>query len=257
MGPGGLPFRVTNEQSRSVPNSVAQSASSASSGVKQRGKAINNTLNNFRVRQGGQKPRIEILPGMLRPVGKWSSQFATETKFDIDLHIPHVERAVTRFLGQRFREFHCRMHKYYKRAGSDRRRCEKPYDGVSQEDWEIIITLFKTDKFKDKMLEIKSRLLEEGSEPMTEDEIAEMVLGKKPCYNRGHGHGVESISSSSAHHISEVEELRRRAEAAERHAHESKQRVEELIARLVDTDLRVKELQSWKTSSEAKLEFLM
>ncbi|KAF9617283.1 hypothetical protein IFM89_035227 [Coptis chinensis] len=137
---------------------------------KKRGKAINNTLNNFRVRQGGQKPRIKILPGMLRPVGKWSSQFATEvgilcckqaplsfqnwilvkkknwpaittmhehilTKFDIDLHILHVKRVVTSFLGQRFREFRYRMHKYYKRAGSDHRRLEKPYDGVSQEDW--------------------------------------------------------------------------------------------------------------------------
>ncbi|KAF9625202.1 hypothetical protein IFM89_020122 [Coptis chinensis] len=140
---------------------------------------------------------------MLRPVEKWSSQFATEvdifaTKFDTDLHIPHVERAITRFLGEQFREFHCRIHKYYKRAGSDRHRHEKPYDGVSQEDWEMIITWFET-------------------------------------YRKIALHPIAIIL----------------------HAHESKQRVEELTSRLVDTDLRVEELQSWKTSSEAKLEFLM
>ncbi|KAF9602097.1 hypothetical protein IFM89_024864 [Coptis chinensis] len=205
--------------------------------------------------QSEQKPRIEIPPGMLRSVGRWSSQFATETKFDIDLHISHVERAVTRFLGQRFREFRCRLHKFYKKAGSDRRRCEKPYDGVSLEDWEKITTWFETDKFKvkklsvqnkgncakkvvhhrggsksfsnyreekNKMLEIKSQPLEEGSEPRTEDEIAEMVLGKKPGYNRGLGHGVEPISSSSAYRNSKWRSLEGESEAAERHAHESR-----------------------------------
>ncbi|KAF9602525.1 hypothetical protein IFM89_029824, partial [Coptis chinensis] len=290
---------------------------------------------------------------MLRPVGRWSSQFATETKFGVDLHIPHVERAVTRFLGQRFREFRYRLHKFYKKVGSDRRRREKPYDGVSLEDWEKITMWFETDKFKvkklsvqnkgkcakkvvhhrsgsksfsnyreeklvdililtyfyllmnvlqrdpetrqepsriefyrmmyfnagkgwashvaeenyvinmslisliNKMLEIKFQPLEEGSEPWTEDEIAEMVLSKKPGYNRGPGHGVEPISYSSAYRNYEVEELRRRAKAAERHAHESEQRAEELTTRLVETDLRFEELQSWKAASKSKLEFLM
>ncbi|KAF9625927.1 hypothetical protein IFM89_027795 [Coptis chinensis] len=188
-----------------------------------------------------------------------------------------TSRAVTRFLGQRFREFRCRLHKFYKKARSDRQRREKQYDGVSLEDWENITTWFETDKFKklsvqnkgnrakkivhhrggsksfsnhreekrdpetrqepsmiefyrmmyfnagkgwdshvaeenyNKMLEIKSQPLEEASEPRTEDEISKMVLGKKLGYNRGLGHGVEPLSSSSTYRNSEVEELRRRA----------------------------------------------
>ncbi|KAF9608249.1 hypothetical protein IFM89_008534 [Coptis chinensis] len=155
-----------------------------------------------------EKPRIEIPPGRSKPVGSWSEQFAYEVgiicrkyaplavqnwrkvkkefkskvntmqehimnSFDIDIHLPHVETAINKYLGQ----------------------CLKEY--------------------RIKMLEMQTQSLQEGSTPMTEDEIADKVLGTKPGYVMGLGYGMDPLSSSS-YNNPEVEDLRRRAEAAER-----------------------------------------
>ncbi|KAF9602781.1 hypothetical protein IFM89_030937 [Coptis chinensis] len=336
----------------SVPNSSAQSANGSTPGstslVTKRGKAKNNTLINHIARRG-QKPRIEIPPGKSKPVGAWSQQFANEVgiicrkysplslyhwrkrSFDIDIHLQHVERAVNKYLGQRLKEFRCRLHVYYKTLSNDQRR-RKPYDNITQRDWEWLCDWFEIDNFKklstinkairakkkvnhrggsrlflnhradkvalvkgvtfsldvgflncllflkadissfpkreaqtqqepgriefycmmyynpgkgwsgsaqenyDKMLEMQAESLEEGSTPMTEDDIANKVLGAKPGYIGGLGHGVDPMSSSSSYHYPEVEELRRRAEAAEKHAEEYERQAQELTTRLHENE---------------------
>ncbi|RWR84864.1 Transposase, Ptta/En/Spm, plant [Cinnamomum micranthum f. kanehirae] len=315
----------------SVPNSSTQSANASTPGstssVTKRGKAKNNTLINHIARRG-QKPRIEIPPGKSKPVGDWSQQFASEVgiicreyaplslynwrnvkkeykskvqtmhghilkSFDIDIHLPHIERAINKYIGQRLKEFRCRLHVYYKSLSNDQRR-RKPYVNVAQEDWERLCDWFETDKFKklstvnkairakkkvhhrggsrsflnhradkrnaqtqqepgriefyrmmyynqgkgwsgsvaeenyDKMLKMQAESLEEGSTAMTEEDIANKVLGTKPCYIVGLGHGVDPMSSSSSYCYPEVEELRRRAEAAETQAEEHGRQAQEL-----------------------------
>lgn len=101
------------------------------------------------------------------------------------------------------------------------------------------------------MLKMQAESLKEGSTAMTEDDIANKVLGTKPGYIVGLGYGVDPMSSSSSSYsYPEVEELRRRAEAAERQAEEHERQAQELRD-------EVHELQNWKAASEAKLNFLM
>lgn len=107
------------------------------------------------------------------------------------------------------------------------------------------------------MLELQAESLEEGSVAMTEDDIANKVLGAKPGYIGGLGHGVDPMSSSSSYYYPDVEELRRRAEAAERQAEEYERHAQELTTRLHENEDKVEELQNWKAASEAKLNFLM
>ncbi|KAL5726573.1 hypothetical protein ACHQM5_009606 [Ranunculus cassubicifolius] len=66
------------------------------------------------------------------------------------------------------------------------------------------------------MLTLKSHYVLEGSSEMTEDDICDIVLGKRRGYKRGLGNGIlpPSFSTSTCHHP-EIEELRRRAEDAE------------------------------------------
>ncbi|KAF9588644.1 hypothetical protein IFM89_014182, partial [Coptis chinensis] len=49
--------------------------------------------------------------------------------FDIDIHLPHVERVVNKYLGQRLKEYRCRLYKYYKGLPNDQPRW-KPYEGM-------------------------------------------------------------------------------------------------------------------------------
>ena len=78
------------------------------------------------------------------------------------------------------------------------------------------------------MVEMQSQPTPEGSTPLTPDEICEKVLGVKPCYVCGLGYGEIPISSSSSTRYtrSEVEEAKKRAEDAERQAHELAQQVQ-------------------------------
>lgn len=70
----------------------------------------------------------------------------------MDLHIPHVRRAVNRYLGQRLRDFRCKLYQHYKgiRAGLDKR--EHPHEDVQQADWVGLCQWFETDEFQVKAL---------------------------------------------------------------------------------------------------------
>ncbi|RWR95813.1 structure-specific endonuclease subunit slx1 [Cinnamomum micranthum f. kanehirae] len=280
MAPNGRSASSSTVPS-SVPNSSAQSANASTPGstssVTKRGKAKNNTLINHIARRG-QKPRSEIPPVEFFLAFRCKTYL--QKSFDIDIHLPHIERAINKYIGQRLKEFRCMLHVYYKSLSNDQRR-RKPYVNVAQEDWERLCDWFETDKFKklstvnkairakkkvhhcggsrsflnhradkDKMLKMQAESLEEGSTAMTEEDIANKVLGTKPGYIVGLGHGVDPMSSSSSYCYPEVEELRRRAEAAETQAEEHGRQAQELRD-------EVHELQNWKAASEAKLNFLM
>ena len=48
------------------------------------------------------------------------------------------------------------------------------------------------------MKELCAQNLEEGAEPLTQDEIACTVLGSRPRYKKGFGHGPKPSSSTQS-----------------------------------------------------------
>ncbi|KAF9609688.1 hypothetical protein IFM89_017887 [Coptis chinensis] len=99
-----------------------------------RGKTKNNTLINHIARRG-QKPRIEIPPGKSKFVGDWSQQFAYE------VGIIYHKYAPLSLYHWRKKSFDIDIH---------RQNCRrKPYDNVTQADWERFCDWFETDKFKE------------------------------------------------------------------------------------------------------------
>lgn len=148
-----------------------------------RKRTVNNFLKKYKV-VSNVKPRIVIERGMTQPVGDWSQVWVTEVNiivrqnapllchdwrkldketkrqlfnepisntFDIDLHLDYVEDAVHKYVGHRLKDFRCKLHKHYLKQGDDIRvRRAKPYDGVTQENWELICNWFEDPEFKHK-----------------------------------------------------------------------------------------------------------
>ncbi|KAF9614994.1 hypothetical protein IFM89_021548 [Coptis chinensis] len=69
-------------------------------------------------------------------------------KFDMDIHLPHVETHVNNYIRDRFRDHRCALHKYYVSIPNNVNKRQHPFDGVSQESWERWCDLWETDKFK-------------------------------------------------------------------------------------------------------------
>ncbi|KAF5176898.1 hypothetical protein FRX31_033515 [Thalictrum thalictroides] len=217
---------------------------------KRRGRAANGSVKRFKKGNNGQRPRIVIKDGMMTPLS-----------FNIDLHLPHVRKVVDTFLGQRFRDYRHTIHKHYRSFGDDdTNRRKKPFDNVGQEAWISICDWFASEKFqklgkknsvnrkenksnhcsgtksfmrfraeKGEMINIQSdpNALIDGVAP-TEEVIFEKVLGVRPHYTRGMGHGkmpVLSYVSLNDNHPA-VEEFRRSTTEAIRRAEEADRCVE-------------------------------
>ncbi|KAF9611902.1 hypothetical protein IFM89_036685 [Coptis chinensis] len=285
MAPGRPPrTRVTSQSQATQP---AQDGSSVAKKREPRKKTQNLILKNHLARGGG-KPRIEIAIGKDRPICNWSQQWITELgviarfrippfahywkdvtddqrkslhklvleKFDMDIHLPHVETTVNNYIRDRFRDHRCALHKYYVRIPNNVNKRQHPFNGVSQDSWERWCDLWETDKFKDvsthnqysrsclvvnhcagsksfvrirgdmpvdpetqqeagmialyhkthfsekkgwvsheaennyeRMVELQNQPTPEGSNPLTEEEIFDEVLGVRPGYKHGLGHG--------------------------------------------------------------------
>ncbi|KAF9597027.1 hypothetical protein IFM89_014892 [Coptis chinensis] len=67
------------------------------------------------------------------------------------------------------------------------------------------------------MVELQNQPTPEGSKPLTEEEIFDEVLGVRPGYKRGLGHGEAPLSRKcvARYEHPDVDQLRARAEEAE------------------------------------------
>ncbi|KAF5203754.1 hypothetical protein FRX31_006659, partial [Thalictrum thalictroides] len=148
---------------------------------RRRSRAANKRVKNFKKANNGQRPRVVIKEGMTTPVGQWSTEFVNEIgiicrrcapltirdwrlvkqpardtmheqllkRFDIDLHLPHVQKAVNKCLGQRFKDYRHTLHQHYLKFGNDdQTRRKTPFDNVGQEAWISICDWFATEKFQ-------------------------------------------------------------------------------------------------------------
>ncbi|KAF9595590.1 hypothetical protein IFM89_001062 [Coptis chinensis] len=127
-----------------------QDGSSVAKKREPRKKTQNLILKNHLARGGG-KPRIEIAIGKDRPVCNWSQQWITELGVIARFRIPPFAH-------------------YWKDVTDDQRK-----------------SLHKL--VLERMVELQNQPTLEGSNPLTEGEIFDEVLGVRPGYKRGLGHG--------------------------------------------------------------------
>ncbi|KAI3856925.1 hypothetical protein MKW92_028150 [Papaver armeniacum] len=124
-----------------------------------RGDALNAKLNDH-IRKKNEKPTITIKPGIIvkkfapwstRP--KWKSIGKSDLKkfydlilekFNIDLHVVRIRKAVNTMLANEYRQFRCTLHKHYLQYKQDGTEQENPHHRVKREDWEKLCTWFES-----------------------------------------------------------------------------------------------------------------
>ncbi|KAK9139839.1 hypothetical protein Scep_009520 [Stephania cephalantha] len=188
-------------------------------------------------------------------------------------------------LSRRFKGYKHELHKYYQTFNSHDEACEKPFNDVSAEDWELCCQEFASAKFKEddgesvgpiefwkkthytdkgwktlmaqqlyeEMIEIQSQ-----PSPMTKDEIYKEVMDKKSGYARGRGYGEIGSSSSIAKRIrvEELQEAREKTTNAEKRASELAQHVETQKIELTETRSELHTTQSELHNTQAAMEVL-
>ncbi|KAF9609475.1 hypothetical protein IFM89_016474 [Coptis chinensis] len=157
---------------------------------------------SFRARGGG-KPRIEIAIGKDRPVCNWSQQWITELGVIARFRIPPFAH-------------------YWKDVTDDQRKSLHklvlPVDPETQQEAGMIALYRKThfSEKRERMVELQNQPTLEGSNPLTEEEIFDEVLGVRPGYKRGLGHGEAPPSRKrvAGYEHPDVDQLRARAKRA-------------------------------------------
>ncbi|KAK9132544.1 hypothetical protein Scep_012072 [Stephania cephalantha] len=164
-------------------NRASRNSSNVNSGgqiKKWRGKAKNVALDQYLAKSNGIKPKVNIPDGKLKLVGAWAAEFTIELgricrtyapirvaqwkkveqkdkeqiynlirdKFEIDLNCSRILFAVNKMLSRRFKGYKHELHKYYQTFNSHDEACEKPFNDVSDEDWELCCQEFASAKFK-------------------------------------------------------------------------------------------------------------
>ncbi|KAA0035423.1 CACTA en-spm transposon protein [Cucumis melo var. makuwa] len=97
------------------------------------------------------------------------------------------------------------------------------------EDWHFLCDHFINRAFQNQMLELQSQPTPEGSQPLSEDEICDQVLGRRPGYSKGLGWGpkpkarrtTSASSSSTSYSQSTEKEIELQAKL-----HEALERIE-------------------------------
>ena len=94
---------------------------------------------------------------------------------------------------------------------------------------------------QDRMIDIRSQPTPEGSTPPTDAQICDQVLGTRPCYIRGLGHGIRGPSSSRSTgadiHVAcdaRLEELQRQAEADRQRADQRAEASQQMMQQMMD-----------------------
>ncbi|KAA0051873.1 CACTA en-spm transposon protein [Cucumis melo var. makuwa] len=105
-----------------------------------------------------------------------------------------------------FKEFWADCHRHFKKySDPEEARANPPNALVGRdEDWHFLCDHYISRAFQNQMLELQSQPTLEGSQPLSEDEICDQVLGRRPGYSKGLGWGPKpkarrtaSASSSS------------------------------------------------------------
>ncbi|KAK9031922.1 hypothetical protein V6N11_056208 [Hibiscus sabdariffa] len=119
-----------------------------------------------------------------------------EMKFDDD----YVKSSVMSIMSKLSRNHRHKVHLHFKTfPNADVARQNKPTKyNLTQENWEQLCDLFSDPKYQEKMVELQSTPVEEGTEPKTIDDIMDEVLGTRSGYIPGLGYGPKPNKKSSS-----------------------------------------------------------
>ncbi|KAF9588040.1 hypothetical protein IFM89_007215 [Coptis chinensis] len=207
MGPSrSSRARVASQSQATQP---AQDGSGVAKTREPRKKTQNLILKNH-LSRGGRKPRIEIVIRKGRHVGTWSQQWITELGVIARYRIPpfaHYWKDVT---DDQRKSLHklvldVNIHNQYSRSCLVVNHCAGPK------------SFLRIRADMERMVELQNQRIPEGSNPLNEEEIFDKVLGVRPGYKRGLGHGEAPPSHKrvAGYGHPDVDQLRARAEEAE------------------------------------------
>uniref|UniRef100_A0A9I9EEW5 CACTA en-spm transposon protein n=1 Tax=Cucumis melo TaxID=3656 RepID=A0A9I9EEW5_CUCME len=126
--------------------------------------------------------------------------------FVLDFNDHAMNRFVEHQMLTTFKEFWADCHRHFKKySDPEEARANPPNALVGRdEDWHFLCDHYISRAFQNQMLELQSQPTPEGSQPLSEDEICDQVLGRRPGYSKGLGWGPKpkarrtaSASSSS------------------------------------------------------------
>ncbi|KAA0065572.1 uncharacterized protein E6C27_scaffold90G00100 [Cucumis melo var. makuwa] len=125
------------------------------------------------------------------------------------LHDGKVERKAPPVMLTTFKEFRADCHRHFKKYNDPKEARANPPNALvgRHEDWHFLCDNYIRRAFQaaedahNQMLELQSQPTPEVTQPLSEDEICDQVLGRRPDYSKGLGCGpkpkVHSASSSS------------------------------------------------------------
>ncbi|KAA0056012.1 CACTA en-spm transposon protein [Cucumis melo var. makuwa] len=135
-----------------------------------------------------------------------------ERLFVLDFNDQAMNRFVEHQMLTTFKEFRADYHRHFKKYSDPKEARANPPNALvgRDEDWHFLCDHYINRAFQaaedahNQMLELQSQPTLEGSQPLSEDEICDQVLGRRPGYSKGLGWGPKpkarrtaSASSSS------------------------------------------------------------
>lgn len=106
------------------------------------------------------------------------------------------------------------------------------------------------------MVELQKHSALEESTSLTEDEICDKVLGTRPGYIKGLGHGVLPISTSNCSQF-DLSNVILRAENAERCNAELTTQLQQQILQTQEQNRKIEELESWRNTMATRWDTFM
>ncbi|KAA0047186.1 CACTA en-spm transposon protein [Cucumis melo var. makuwa] len=151
---------------------------------------------------------MTIAPGAKRPISPHVVHFSQQF-FVLDFNDQAMNRFIEHQMLNTFKEFRGDYHRYFKKYSDlEEARANPPHllHELAKQRGELIdrVNLFRQTHIRDgtfvslavedahhQMLKLQSQPTPKGSQPLSGDEICEMVLGRRPGYSKGLSWGLK------------------------------------------------------------------
>ncbi|KAA0066296.1 CACTA en-spm transposon protein [Cucumis melo var. makuwa] len=120
--------------------------------------------------------------------------------FVLDFNDQAMNRFVEHQMLTTFKEFQADCHKHFKKYSDGKEARVNPPNVLvgRDEDWQFLCDHYISRAIQNQMLELQSQPTPEGSQPLSEDEICDQVLGRRPSYSKDLGWRPKSKARRTA-----------------------------------------------------------